>query len=686
MNSVHVYVDGQRLDLFQDETIQYQAIVSNLTELDSIFTDFSQSFTIPASPTNDTIFGYYYREDISAGGFDGRISHPSLLELNGLPWKQGVVKIESVEIKNNMPYSYTIGFYAGVVNMVDLFAEDFLYDLDLSAYDHAYTDGAIATRAFSNSTGTDLFYPLMSPKERWFYNSRTSVTDPANIAFHSGTANHGIAYYELKPALRCIKILEAIETKYGIDFQGPFLSDTRFTPLYMWLHRKEGWMYESQISAMTYEIVPFDAGSGTFDPITDKHTATADDYFQFDINVSVLVGGDANFAVYINGAYRDSVVAITTGIVTITNVWMNAGDVMDLRVKSNDGTTPLTYRVANMDITSIGYGVLVGTAQQVFSRTIASDVRVSELMPEMKVRDFVQGLFRMFNLICIPLDNTTFYLENKEDWHDSGTEKDITAYVDVDSVTKMPVPLYEEINYKYAKSDQILNNEYNATNAQEWGQLRSDFAIDTKQDFTLELPFEMPFFERLTDQNTTGSGLGLTSVYIYNSIKRNQNADGTFQPYVGKPVLIYGKWSHSMAGFPVGFVSASGSTVTGYSTCWWAGEASTDVSAATAKALNFGGDINPYFLSSIGDSLYDQHFREYIEDLYNSKKRLVTLTAYYPTIEILKFELNDILIWNGFKYRIVDAQFDLKIGKAILNLVNIVGEAVQEVPTPIEAP
>ena len=681
MNSIDVYVDSQRLDLFKDEIIQYNALVQQLTDLDKIFTDFSQSFTIPASSVNDSIFGYFYREDILSGGFDGRIYHTARIEINGLLFREGVVRVEAVEVSNNDPYSYTIGFFAGVVNLNDLFGEDYLYDLDMTAYDHPYTAGAIATRAFSNSTGTDLFYPLCSPVQRWFYNSSVGAGEDNNIAFHAGSGDHGISYYELKPALKCIRILEEIEAKYGVDFTGPFISDARFTLLYMWLHRKEGYMYENQISAQTYSVVPFDFGTGTFDAATDTHTATADDYFQFDINVTTLVG-TANFAAYVNGGYRDSVVATGTGVISINNVWMNTGDTMQLRVKSNDNISPLSYRVGNMDCISVGYATTTGTAQQVFSRTISSEVRVTELMPEMKVKDFVSGLFRMFNLVCIPTNTTTFYLENIEDWHDAGTEKDITEFVDVDTITKEPVPIYEEIDFSYSKSNQILNYEYGNTQPAEWGQLKSKFAVNRKEEFKIDLPFEMPFFERLTDQNTGGSGLGLTSVYIYNSINRNQNADGTFQPYIGKPVLMYGKFSHSMTGFPVGFVDAGGVAL-GYSQAWWAAECTTDINPADAKALNFGGDINPYFRVSIGDSLYNEHWREYIEPLYDIRRRVVKLKARYDLLNVMKFELNDILIWQQNKYRIIDAAFNLATNEVDLTLINILGEPLAAIPAPV---
>ena len=85
--------------------------------------------------------------------------------------------------KNNEPSAYTMTFYGQLVNLKDLFGDDYLYDLDLSAYDHDY-DGATILSGFNQNAlhGGDIFYPLMSPKNNWFYDSGASAHSPANIA------------------------------------------------------------------------------------------------------------------------------------------------------------------------------------------------------------------------------------------------------------------------------------------------------------------------------------------------------------------------------------------------------------------------------------------------------------------------------------------------------------------------
>ena len=56
MNIVQLYIQGQRLDLFDDEDIVITSSIQNSKDISKIFTDFSQSFTVPASKSNNKIF------------------------------------------------------------------------------------------------------------------------------------------------------------------------------------------------------------------------------------------------------------------------------------------------------------------------------------------------------------------------------------------------------------------------------------------------------------------------------------------------------------------------------------------------------------------------------------------------------------------------------------------------------
>ena len=261
MNQVDIYIGDYRLDLFQDEEISINLNVQNIQDISKVFTDFTQSFTVPASEWNNEVLKQYYRTDVdgsqitkrnvvdnssavmgllgyvpdtitettATNSFDFRLRQTARIEINSLPFRTGVLEMENVLMKGTEPYSYSLSFYGDLVSLSDLFAEDYLYDLDFSAYNHTY-DGATIQSGFSQNAlmGGDLFYPLMSPVRNWVYDVAASDPNHDNDIHYDAAHNHGIHYYELKPAIKVVKILEAIGTKYGITFTGSFLSDNQF--------------------------------------------------------------------------------------------------------------------------------------------------------------------------------------------------------------------------------------------------------------------------------------------------------------------------------------------------------------------------------------------------------------------------------------------------------------------------
>lgn len=65
MNKVILYIKDsngayQSVDLFEDETISVTSKIQDIRDIGVVFTDFSQSFTLPASKNNNKIFKHFY--------------------------------------------------------------------------------------------------------------------------------------------------------------------------------------------------------------------------------------------------------------------------------------------------------------------------------------------------------------------------------------------------------------------------------------------------------------------------------------------------------------------------------------------------------------------------------------------------------------------------------------------------
>ena len=241
MYRVDLYIDGQKADLFQDESIEINLSTQNIKDISKVFGDFTNSFSIPASPTNNAIFKHYYNVDVY-GGFDAKLRVDAFIEVNNNLFRAGVLELEGVQMKSHQPYAYNVGFYSNVTSLKDKFGEDRLNDLDLSALDHAYNDTNIEAglNGFVSGTDSSIIYPLISPVRNWFYDSTSSDDNPDNRWYHNGHPEHGVFYYDLKPAVKLKKIVDAIETKYGIEFQSDFFDSADFGKLFMWCHRRAG--------------------------------------------------------------------------------------------------------------------------------------------------------------------------------------------------------------------------------------------------------------------------------------------------------------------------------------------------------------------------------------------------------------------------------------------------------------
>ena len=675
-----------------------------------MFTDFTQGFTIPASPRNNEILQHYYNANITeslitteTGGspvwnsigitwntwntawnagasstsvvntFDGRLRQEARIEINSLPFRTGVIEVENVQLKGTEPYAYTLTFYGDVVTLVDLFGEDYLYDVDFAEFNHEYTDTVVFNKLTTNDD-TGLFYPLCSPVKNWFYRSGTGggADNENNIAHKTGgVGQRGIRYYELKPAIKVQSILNTIAAQYGITFTGAFLSATPFVDLSLWLHRFEGYLFAGG-NDIAYQLINMNRNTGSgsqFNLTTDTWTVV--DSKQYDLQITMAnVSENYELAVFVDGVFDFSVLvdahaasSVTTNMAALS---FTAGDTVQLFIRPQSPTA-MTYQCTDYsgidsDTASVSFSV-----DQTASATYSFQVVVSDIMPEIKVKDFLAGILRMYNMVIVP-SGTSFLLQPLDDWYAAGATNDLQDYIDITEYDVNRPALYREIEFKYQETDQILGFQYQRLYGQGFGDLRSFFTFDG-EEFIVEVPFECPLFERLTDQHPPTS---LTNVLVYKSITSEANEDGTFNPYLGAPVLFYGYFDdYDLTANSLTFVNADGSHEQ-VTVAWYANTSNRYSSAGASHSICFGVDNDPYHLQSVSQSLYNTEWVDYITDLYNRSRRIYEVQAVLPLGKMATLEMNDTIIWNNNKYVINNVQLNLTTGKATFELLNVV--------------
>ena len=660
---IEIYIGSERIDTFKDEDVNITLSIQNIKDISRLFTDFTQNFQVPASRQNNDVFKHYYNADIS-GGFNAALRQDATIFMNKELFREGSIELMSVDMVNGKPSAYEVVFFSAGVNLKDLFGEDELTDLDLSAYDHAY-DGAVIRGAMEGTTplhSGNVIYPLISPVNDWFYDSASSTHDDNDIAYHTSNDDHGLDYYELKPAIRISKLIDAIESKYGITFTSTFFADRKFTDLFLWGHRREGYMFFNQANGYTAEKIDFTSATGLFDVTTDTYTNgpfTTSLIWRYSITSS----DDYQLHWYVNGQYvmsRQHSGSVTNEEVYL-NAWLSGGDKVQIRFSPPidwNGNT-ITIDSCSSDGRPSGAGVVSFTASTSTPQSFNTDVIMSDQMPEQKVYDFILGLVKMFNLVIEPTSRTKFIVEPLDDWYALGSNYDITDHVDISSEKVTKPELYRRISFKYQESGSYLEEAYRNTNGGiGYGDLRADFTFDGGE-LTAESTFELMKYQKLDDTSN-----GIVNFLVGKSIDKEGD------PYIGQPVIFYSPATLNISSYPIGFLDETGRTTTASNQVYLCGNINNRVAADVTQMLTYGLEVDPFHEQSFVQTLYNQFWEDYITDLYSVSRRVYSMKAILPFKVASQLRMNDKLDIAGRRYIINQIQINLRTDEATLELLN----------------
>jgi hypothetical protein len=637
MRDVQIYIEGKRLELFNDEKIEINSSVQNIQDIAKVFTDFSQSFTVPASTINNQIFQHFYQSDVNAT-IDHQIRREAKIEIDLTTFRTGKIQIEKSNLKNGSVESYTLTFYGDIVTLSDLIGDEKMNTLDLSAYSHLYTGSEVQSRITDNGN-LDVRYPLVSSLRAW-ENSGGGVNDITQTA-------HAIAYTELFPAIKISRLFEAIETKYDIDFQGLFLTDKRFTECFMHLKNKAEFKFRTAFQRV--DLTSFSSGGGDYFDLVEDSLHIQHDGFEGTHQVNVTIpyvsttGVNYYIDVYENGIYLTTITS--SGLGTNLAITYNDEVGLDKTLTFNlSSDFPITMS-ANIEYkrTILGtpiYWTAFGTNQ-----TFIGTVDLSATMPDMKIADFITGILKKFNLTCYGLSPYTFQIEPLEDWYKKGRILNITPYTDIDSVDIERIKIYKEISFAHEVSQSFTNTKFYDTFGRYYGDLQQAYNYESSE-YQVKVPFENLLFQKFTGTNLQ------VGYYL----------DKTFAPYIPKPSLMYLEELKTCS-----FKFNNGSTVPTITTYRPFGQ---DLTYNNFKwSLNFGADISTLYNVVNPNSLYSVYYSGYLNNLYARKNRMYTYKTKLPISILTSLRLNDRLIIRDKRYIINEMKSELTSGEVTFILI-----------------
>jgi len=661
---IELYIGSNRLDTYKDEDISITLNIQNIKDISKLFVDFTQNFSVPASAANNAAFKHYYNADVS-GGFQASLRQDATLFIDKELFREGTIELLGVNLEQGKASSYEVVFFSAGVNLKDLFGEDELIDLDLSAYDHAYEAGVIrgAMEGTTPLNSGNIIYPLISPVADWFYDSASSTHDDNDIAYHTSNDTHGLNYYELKPAIKLARIVDAIEAKYGITFTSTFFSSSKFTDLFMWCHRREGYMFKDQENGFTATKINFTSATGSGFNVADDVLVVPSTYDRFLWYYTINSATSYQVHFYINGVYYTS--RNHTGNVTNEDIYfsgLTTGDRIQMRFSPPanwDGSSVVLTSVSVSGVEFANPANIYWTAATSASQTFTTDVIVADQMPEQKVYDFITGLVKMFNLVIEPTSRTKFVVEPLDDWYALGTNYDITQYTDTNTLKVTKPELYKRISLNYQESDTYEMRNHRLTNGGiGYGDIRADFIFDGGE-LTAASTFEIMRYQKLDDTSN-----GIVNFLVGKSI------DKEGKPYIGQPVIFYSPATLNISAYPIGFVNETGRTTTSTTQVYLCGNINNRVAADVTQMLTYGLEVDPFHEQSFSQTLYNQFWQDYITDLYSTSRRVYNLKARLPAKVLAALRMNDKIDIAGRRYVINQVKVNLTTKEATLELLN----------------
>ena len=657
---VLIYIDGQRIDLYENDNISINLSKQNVNDVSKVFADFSQSFSVPASDNNNSVFKHYYDATVD-NGFDARVKKNGIILINGSDFRVGKIQLNGVKIKDNQPKAYQIQFFGSTINIKEDIGDDKLLDLDwLANFNHDYTDVNVRTGLTSgldftvdSETYTEaIIYPLISYNRQYLYNSdisdTTSTDTLVNIAYDA-TRTDGVRFDNLKPAIKLYLIIEAINKKYtNFNFLDGFLNTPEFQEIYFNLN--------NSTDAISSGFIEVESESGTVNAPAEKYiynaTVTPNAGFE---NTRYKV------KLYIN----DELTYESLDFLSGTNLLLSNRQFTTDYTTRMEVITEEDFEFDANTIFSYLDGVIVTNVytNNYLNNIIDLSATILQLIPDIKIIDLLTSLIKMFNL-TITETQQSLSLEDLPSWYSKGNIYDITEYVDTETEDVKRGKIYNQLDFKFEESDQILAAQYLKDNRITYGNLEQRLYEDAAQTtlldgetLSVEVIFENPIFERIFDQDDNSQ----------TSIQYCPYIDDKLDSITGNPFLFYANVV-DVASNPIGFVNSDltyqdiGSSVIM--------PTHSRVINEDSFNLNFNAVVNEFTYQVYQDTIYSRFYSDYITDIFSIKRRLFNYSSILPDSLLQALQLNDRLIIKGKRYIINKLEANLINRKDKLELIN----------------
>ena len=761
--NVELYINGERVELFKDESISFTSNIKSSKNIDKLLADFSQQFVLPASKVNNKIFKHYYKYDI-INGYDARFKVDAFIKLNGIGFRDGTLRLNKVELRDGQPFSYKVVFFGKSVNLKTRIGNDTLTQLTyIDRFQHEYNsqnvfDGLGLGLGFENvnnpapgtlvrSNDKDIIYPLITHTRQYYYDSVVD-TDEEVAGTNISDIGEGIDFLDLKPAIKLIRIIEAIEAQYDIEFSRDFFGLPEFEKLYMWMHRSKGNIraggdiagdvsltidYEELISVDS--LILCDGNNAVLTPITPENILFQPQSFlrrrspssqlflrretYFTVNVEPteldkdwsirifddITGREITTAYLMKDCFsvnnptlapifEDDDDGFPFGVYTpgqklqgnrsVTFIFKNFDDVESnntikytprivFSTDGNEGVSSAKFKFFQQLRSNTEGGGFNYIRNNCFlldeTKSVVETIYGTTQMPDFKVIDFIKSLFKMFNLVGYSNQNDfsddRIIVDTLDSFYRQGKTIDISKYIKTDKHQVERLLPYTSIEYKYANPKTFLIKRRNeAIPGIGFGNLEYKSELLEQFDggnYSIKVDFEHMLFERLTDLGTGD----------FSNVGWGWFVDDKRDPTVGKPLIFVNEPTNS-----------DGLRFNGQGVIVAYNRPSNSINLFNDDnyaSINFDSEIDEFNLELNENGLFQLYHSNFINKIYDTQARKISISAVLPPNFLLNFNLNDVLTINNRAFTIEKIKSNLSNGESTLELKNVILDKVVRV-------
>jgi hypothetical protein len=715
-----IYADSKyyNVDLFDNEPIELTKSIIELTEPEQRKSDYTKTINIPGTANNNSIFTNIFdvNHSILNGDnsnfyvdFDPRKKANCILYREGIPQLRGYLQMTSINILDEQNITYELVVYGRVANLFQDVGDNLLSDYDFSEYTHLWTETNVR-----NSINTSI---IINGVTAGFQYGRGYVYPLIDYGFDNN-AQQTYNVDQLYPAIYVKTILDKILSTHGYRYESTiqsntFLNSTEFKRLIIPASGVPKLTSEqiidktfvvdrtsdNNLGAATTNIskLIFNRTKQDTDPagVAANHSSWVVPtggggvynfvlklFFNIELNSSITLpsGWSVNFFVFVfiqdvnnrilntNFVSQEFNMGSNNRTLDLSSIWqtdnklISDGDeifvnwvITGVTLKDNTGASLISRTPSDLNI-------IIKTGTEFYDipkpeLSEFSNVNPTSALPELKAKDFLTALIKMFNLYIEPnqLDDRLLAIEPRDVYYNTNVV-DLTNNLDVskDFIQKPMGALdFKQLEFSYAMDDDYWNKDYTDKYNYNHGfkrlDVENDFLVETKK---IELPFAptplgRPTSDRIIpqivwwkDQNSVNGRVNKTAkprILYYGGLK-----------YTGKPLIIKSN------GTP--------STSTTYSNYGYAGH--VDDPANPNYDLNWAVSQEIYY--TIGgqtpitiNNLYKRYWEKYIKEITDKDSKIIECYMYFNNVELQNLSFRNLYKIDRQYYRLYKVETDL---------------------------